>query len=252
MKRLFALGLVCVSLFACKSTTQTTSGTEYLRRYDARNQTAGTAGIEDTLRRIASVEPTLTFPARIGLARIDGGHLSGIPAEEADAWRALGASLGPSYGEFVPVSPMVASMAAAGVADGMRQGTINQIRMGAARQHLDAVLVYETYSKTSTKSNLLAMGDLTIIGGYVLPSRTSEAEGVATALLIDVMQGYPYGTVSVSVDKESAVASRWGWGSDDKQTMGEAIRSKAAVKLVPEVERMMRRLRAELEQKRTS
>lgn len=252
MKRFFALGIVCMSLFACQSTTQTTSGTDYLARYDARNQPEGSGDIEDALRRIASVEPTLTFPARIGLARIDGGRLSGIPAEEAEAWRAIGARLGSSYGEFVPVSPMVASMAASGVGgvtDGVRQGTVNQIRMGAARQHLDAVLVYETYSKTSTKSNLLSMGDLTIIGGYVLPSKSSQAEGVATAMLIDVMQGYPYGTVSTAVDKESSLSSRWGWGSDDKQDMGEAVRTRAAVKLSGEVEQMIRTLRVQLERK---
>ncbi len=145
---------------------------------------------------------------------------------------------------------MVAKLAMQSVGNKEFQSEVmNEIRAGAARQHLDAVLVYEAYSKTDTKNNLLAIANLTIIGGYILPSQSTETEGYATAMLIDVMQGYPYGTMNVTIDKEEAVSSRWGWGSEDRKESTDRAKTKAVIKLTSEVETTIRKLRTELETK---
>jgi hypothetical protein len=75
------------------------------------------------------------------------------------------------------------------------------IRRGAARQHLDYVLVYEVGASRQEKSNALALADLTIIGMFVLPSRTIDVEATASGLMLDVRTGYPYATLTTHADK---------------------------------------------------
>lgn len=195
---LFALG-------ACSTTLQTTSGADYLARYDASHEVLnGTpTDVDADVRRIAAVEPTLSFPARIGLARIEHGRLTTLPETEARIWQDLVETLGDEYGDLVPVSPMIASL----VSDPgtMRSNSsaevIAHIRRGAARQHLDYVLAYEVGASRQDKANALALADLTIIGMFVLPSRTIEVEATASGLMLDVRTGYPYATLTTYADK---------------------------------------------------
>ncbi len=80
-------------------------------------------------------------------------------------------------------------------------------QLGAARQYLDAVLIYEVFSRENSESNILTVRILTIIGGYILPSKAVAIEGFANALLIDVLQAYPYGTASATLDKKEMTTS---------------------------------------------
>ena len=80
------LGVVAlIGLAACSTSLQTTSGANYLARYDASHEIANGAptDVDADVRRIAAVEPNLVFPARIGLARIQNGALTALPADEA-------------------------------------------------------------------------------------------------------------------------------------------------------------------------
>jgi hypothetical protein len=93
LPRLLGLCALAGTLLGCATTdTQTTSGEDYLRKYQAVPTAAPTGAddfgghnIDQMIRDAASVEPVLKFPARIGLARIENGNLSAIPEEEADA-----------------------------------------------------------------------------------------------------------------------------------------------------------------------
>ena len=210
-------------LTSCGYHTQTTSGSQYLERYGA--SAAGPAAAEPVaitdaeIVAAANVEPALTFPARIGLARIDQGQLSAIPEAEAAAWRKTAERLGPAYGQFVPISPLIAAMASPaktesackvqvehlpGVSlqvstpgfDCVRE-TVQVIRLGAARQHLDAVLIYESFGKSQDRSSPLAITKLALIG-YFLPTENVEAEGLAQAILVDVRNGYHYGNATAT------------------------------------------------------
>lgn len=255
MKALLCLFL-SLYLTACTTHTQTTSGQSYLDKYKNVPTLATTnednINIEAQIRQAAQVEPILSFPARIGLARIDNGRLSNIPGEEIEAWIKTRDKLGKDFGEFIPLSPLVTNMVSSSVEsqnNSRINNVINKIRLGAARQHLDAVLIYETYSKSDRQSNFLSIANITIIGGYILPSKAIEAEGFANAMLIDVIQGYPYGTAEVILDKEEMYTSSW--GSQERQhKFSEKVKTKAAIKLAGEAERMFMLLRAELAEKR--
>lgn len=250
----YILGLLAVAVLSgCDSYTQTTSGKDYLAKHGvlATNSDGNAKDFRQELIKAASVEPTLTFPARIGLAYIENGDLSAISGEEAELWMKTGQNLGKDFGEFVPLSPLVANAVSGEVAAKDRvDAVMKKIRLGAARQHLDAVLVYETYSSFDKKSNLLAIANLTIIGGYLLPSQQVTTEGYGNAMLIDVMNGYPYGTVKSIIPKEESLASSWGWGSDDRKETSDKIKLKVTEKLSTETEEMLKRLRMELAEKR--
>jgi len=257
VKKFCLLALACV-IAGCSSEVQTSSGREYLAKYNGVG-TASRAGdkdqkdktVEERIRDAAAVEPILKFPARIGLARIDQGHLAAIPQEEAEAWGKARDKLGNGFGEFVALSPLVAEM----VADrgyGDVPGIVSQIRLGAARQHLDAVLVYEEHSTEETSNNALSFAKVTVIGGFLLPSESHTAQGYAEGILIDVIQGYPYGNIRTVVDKQTRLSSAWGWGSsyDAKRELAERVKIQAGRQLADEAPELFMRLRTELAERR--
>lgn len=232
--RVFVAAASVVALSACSTSLQTSSGAQYLARYDASHEIAnGTpTDVDADVRRIAAIEPTLAFPARIGLARIENGRLTALPADEARIWQDLTVELGESYGEFVPVSPLIASMVGEPRAAGMgpAAAVIANIRRGAARQHLDYVLTYEVGSSRRDKANALALADLTIIGMFVLPSRTIDVEATASGLMLDVRTGYPYATLTTHADKSgvSRAVSEWSTSLDYADTAEERAVAKLA------------------------
>jgi hypothetical protein len=241
-----------VLLAGCTTTTQTTSGRTYLGAYEPQPIVAGAAtDIDQRVREVAAVEPTLRFPARLGLARIENGDLAPLPRPEAEAWRALANRLGSSFGEFVPISPMLAEMfdqsfstRGDGSPQALVRNVIEKIRLGAARQHVDAVLIYEVQGTAETETNALAIADLTIIGMFILPSDEHHVLAQADALLLDVRNGYPYGTASAVSEDDSLSPTAGSYTRRDAR-LREA-KADAALKLTGEVETLMRKLAREL------
>lgn len=245
--RLAALALTAL-LSACSTHVQTTSGADWLARTDAAlaavaSGAPGTAageasGLDAQVRAAAAVEPILTFPARFGIARVENGRLAPIPPAEAALWQELATRLGDRIGSFEPVDPLVAALTAQsfGVQHFGAEDLAARIRLGAARQHLDAVLIYAVDTAADTDPTVLAFADLTLIGGAFLPTRSIEAEGVGAALLIDVRNGYPYGRTSATASLSELSPS---WGSDDAS---EALEAQAGAEtvaaLVPKVSEM--------------
>jgi len=218
---------------ACATTAQYTSGKDYVARYD--QVATSNAAIDQDIRDIANIEPELILPARIGLARVDKGRLTTIPVDEAVEWKELSNKMGPSIGEFVPVSPLVTSMVS--VNSGYNKASeplVNNIRRGSARQHLDYVLIYEVTDISKGSKNALSVTDLTILGLFVLPSRNVSVHTTASAMLIDVRNGYPYGTASAFAEKKAiAAAARDG---SKKRRLSDKARIIAVEELVDEVE----------------
>ena len=249
------LGLLSVLTTGCNQTTQTTSGRQYLDRYDHATGTGRMGNIDEEIRAVAAVEPILEFPARIGLARIENGRLSQVPEIEATRWIELAGDLGPGYGEFIPLSPLITEMVAGPAHHNARSANpsaatdiVNRIRLGAARQHLDAVLIYEVYASTSNRSLPSSILNWTLIGAYIVPSEKAEIEGFAQALLVDVRNGYPYGAAQASVSRTqvSTLVSSW----DRRRIGAEETKMASAVQLAPEVGTMIRQLRMELAESR--
>lgn len=236
----------------CNQTTQTTSGQRYLDRYPVEPTMGKFQEVDREVREVAAVEPILEFPARLGLARIMNGRLTAIPSDEAENWLQLAENLGPSYGEFVPVSPLIAEMMT-GSAGGNRgqhrvEDVVRQIRLGAARQHLDAVLIYEVHSTVDSRTLPTAIMNWTIIGAYVVPSEMADVVGYSQALLIDVRNGYPYGTATARAEKKQL--STYVSSPASNRNRADQARIVASLQLIPEVEKMMRNLRMELAETR--
>lgn len=247
--------ILILFLTACTHGVQTSSGVEYLERFErAASNVSGapiSSGPDQAIVRAAGVEPILTLPAKFGLARIEKGQLTGIPSEEVALWVEL-AKKKQSLGSFVPISPIIAKFTASAVllerkSNNSRDRTgdlVTMIRLGAARQHVDVVLIYEVGASARKENTVLAFADLTIIGGAFLPTRLLDAQGVAQALLLDVRNGYPYGTASAVADLSAYSVS---WGSDRRR---DDLRKDAALKvienLVPEVDAMFNDLVSEM------
>ncbi|NQY95911.1 MAG: hypothetical protein HRT82_02015 [Henriciella sp.] len=244
--KLMAAATAMIVLVGCETSLQTSSGADYLARYDASHEYGhGTLSeVDEDVRRIAAIEPTLAFPARIGLARIENGVLTALPADEARIWQDQLEDMGGTYDEFVPVSPMIASMVSAPPTrrTSNAAAVIAHIRRGAARQHLDYVLTYEVGSSREEKANALALADLTIIGMFVLPSRSIEVEASASGLMLDVRTGYPYATLTMHAEKSgvSRVISDRSTG----QTYADKAETRAVAKLAQEFGAAMSELEA--------
>ena len=240
-KSLLALACV-VSLGACSASLQGTSGSNYLARYDRLGyDTAGPAvsaemsDVDADVREIAAIEPRLEFPARIGLARVGYGGLTAIPGDEAQIWQAALEDIGDAYGEFVPVSPLIASMVSQPAGERMTgtAAVIADIRRGAARQHLDYVLVYEVGSSSRDKANVLSLDDLTIVGMFVIPSRSVDVEASASGLLLDVRNGYPYATLTGHAKKSTI--SRAVSSHSTRRDLADTAEERAVADLADEV-----------------
>lgn len=247
---LLVLGAVCLS--GCTS-VQTTSGREYLDGYAS----PPASRLDRMVMQAAAIEPNLVFPARIGLARVECGVLTAIPEEEAEAWLKAAETLGASFGEFVPVSLLIAELSDASRDDGhgrrsygaeRLKRTVETIRLAAARQHLDAVIIYEVYGSADSELNPASLANLTIVGAWLAPGRSAKIQGFAAALMVDVRNGYPYGTAEAAVDRRTVMSSA---GSYERlQSMANRAAVAAALELVPRVEEMVRTLKAELDAQR--
>jgi hypothetical protein len=233
-------------LTACSAHVQTSSGADYLARYSDYEAADGGTMATDTdaaVRQIAAIEPELRFPARIGLARIGShGDLVSVPAAELAIWSDLAEAQGPEVGEFVPVSPLVASMVSSvqGAGTGRTGAVIDHIRKGAARQHIDYVLVYETGVTRNDKANGLALADLTIVGMFVLPSRGVEVEASASGLLLDVRNGYPYATLTAHAEKKGLTRAINVWSK--QQELSATAEEKAVMELADDMREAMDQL----------
>jgi hypothetical protein len=246
MRNLVLVAALIVGVGACETNLQTSSGADYLARYDASHEIANgvATDVDEDVRRIAAIEPTLAFPARIGLARIEQGGLTTLPEDEARIWQDVLEELGSDYGEFVPVSPLIASMVSDAPArrSNNTAAIIGHIRRGAARQHLDYVLTYEVGSSRDEKANALALADLTVIGMFVLPSRTIEVEASASGLMLDVRTGYPYATLTTHAEKSGV--SRVVSDGSTARTYADKAETRAVAKLAQEFGDSMAELQA--------
>lgn len=246
--RVAALGAV-VALGACSMITQTTSGQDWLAAYPAaKGAPLSSDDMDAQVRKVAAVEPTLRFPARIGIARLGPTGLMPIPSEEAQRWSDVAGHLGPGYGELIPISPMVAAMVEQPLQATSRMSyarhTIDTVRLAAARQHLDAVLVYEVDGTADARDTPVSLAEWTLIGAFVLPTKNVKAVGVAQAMLIDVRNGYPYGTIRSSADDKSLSTAIGSRGTRDR--LRDEVMANAVTTLTGEAEGMMRKLKPEL------
>ncbi len=253
MLRSSAIVIAVLTLGACTPVqVQLTSGESYVARYEADVAASPSARakqsrkhpsaspLEQKIRKAASIEPILRFPARIGLARLENGRMTDVPAAELKQWKALSADHR-QVGQFVTVNVLGTNGPTRSLSHftGTRY-SLEGIRLAAAHQHLDAVLVYEMNGLSKKYETPLAFTDLTIIGGAVLPTRSIKAEANARALLVDVRNGYPYGSVSTEAKLDRFSTT---WGADAvREELRRDVMTEAYVKLTPKVKKMFQML----------
>ena len=217
-KRTIQIGLLfalCLVSIGCQShSVQMTSGKKYLSGYTTHESTeANASDLNEEVKAMASIEPSIQFPARIGLVKLFNGRITNLTVDEVEAWEESRAEMGSQFGDFIPVSPMVAEMvytprSTTGKSKTNPSDIFRKVRLGAARQHLDHVLIYEVFSETKTTKLASSVANWTIIGGYFVPSREIKTTGFANALLLDVRNGYPYGTASATLNAKEFSASQ--------------------------------------------
>jgi len=172
MKRIVFFALLSV-MAACTSTIQTSSGADWL----ASRGTVTDAGIATA----AALEPDWFLPANIGVARVVNNRITALPDREAHALGNITLPDGVSI-RLIPISPLIVQNL------DIERGTtaLRIARLAAARQHLDYVLVY----------------DLSASG------RGIATTGRAEAILLDVRNGYPYGTASAQIKTAGTLRDR--------------------------------------------
>lgn len=260
MRQLFLPAGLLVGLLllaSCNSYVNTQSGEAYLARYQAQTDGALDPGIEAAAR----VEPLLTFPARIGIAKLGAGdarfpvapevRLLSMRPEEQALWLEAAGQLGPGFGEFVPVSPLVAEMTRQLACEkgGCARSVVEEIRLAAARQHLDAVLVYELATRVERYDNPLWLTQLVLIGLFMAPSEHADVDGVGQAMLIDVRNGYVYGTVNRVVEKAASTVNTAARINASTLEARQRAELRAAEALAAEVVTMGRELHRALERR---
>lgn len=268
--------MATIAVAGCSAHVQESSGSAYLERYRAQMASAGqpvsskpvssaqpasvsasveakaaAPDFEELVRRAAAVEPILEFPAKIGLARIQDGGLSVIPAAEVTAWREA-AFENQRMGTFQPVSPAVVAFTAQTVGASYAPTTrwarsavgdvMAAIRLGAARQHMDAVLIYEVGSYARKEDRWNAITRLSVLGSAIVPTREIGAFGVGHAMLIDVRNGYVYGFATAESDLTEDIPF-WGSNSDWDDLKTKAY-AKALSDLMPEIRTMLGKVAA--------
>jgi len=100
---------VAALVTACMSENELRSGTDFLTGYSTAaplQSAAEQANKPLTPDEALEIEPSLHFPIKIGLARIEGSWLMPIPAEEYKLWADLAKKLGDRYGQFVVIAPV--------------------------------------------------------------------------------------------------------------------------------------------------
>ena len=254
MKKFIIFLLLCV--FGCEhGEMQTTSGRAYLAKYKniANNSTnisdSSEQDFQKELIEAASVEPILQFPAKIGITRIHEGYLSAIPPEEIAIFEQYRSQFDKDLGTITPLSLIVSDTV--GEQYDEPAYLMRKIRLTAARQHMDAVLIYETTSQSNRESNLLDnLGDLILIGDYVLPSQKITANGQVSAVLIDVMQAYPYGQVYATT-KNSVSYSTTNRQQDALDETKREQNIQAVKEITPKVIAMLKNLKEKFIQSET-
>lgn len=228
LKKLFLLSILMLG--AGCSSVQHSSGIDYLHRFQSDvaglDRKSNVSKLDPEIWNAASAEPILRFPAKIGLARIEDGRITDIPEEETLDWQLLSErSAAVTKFEHLNLIGLKKFRQPYWRPNIKEPSLTKSIRIAAARQHLDAIIVYEIDAKTRKNNTVLAIADLTIVGGAILPTRVINSEASARMSILDVRNGYNYGSAAVVSELKKFSTS---WGSNERRVEIENSAKKEA------------------------
>jgi hypothetical protein len=185
---------------------------------------------ESDIARIQTLKPQLRFPCRIAVAlRAERGPWRWTAKDRqqmeswADALRKEGIA-----SDVVFMSSMF-----------MKGESQHELRAAAARYGADAVLLVSGTSADGEWKNPLALLDLTVVGGFVLPATHREAMYRVEAALMDVNNGFLY----ASAEAEGEAASIGPTFIHDAREAVDHAKQSALSAFGPELLTRMRNLR---------
>jgi len=164
-----------------------------------------------------------------------------------DAWLVLSENKAEKIGKIIPLSLLMAKFSPSRVALAPSANRFDSaenieraICLGAARQNLDAVMIYEVYGKNKSSKNALSIANLSIIGAYILPTQRLNAVGHASAVLIDTRNGYPYLTASKTITEDtlSTLIQKNNQGDHLKQTVKTLVVQSLVEELFPAISQL--------------
>jgi hypothetical protein len=155
---------------------------------EARLREDGNKVIDKDIKQITRLEPQLRFPCRIAVALREGaGHWRWTPRDRQvmDTWAANLRKEGIAS-DVVFMSNLFA--------DG---DSLQHLRASAAKYGADALLVVKGTAVTDSRINALAVLNLTVVGGFVVPGSHRDAMFQIEAALVDVNNGFLYASADV-------------------------------------------------------
>jgi hypothetical protein len=123
-----------------------------------------------------------------------------------------------------------------------KDGDLKHLRMEAARYGADALLVIQGVHQTDSYMNPAAVLNLTVVGGFVIPSSHRDTLFLVEGVLVDVGNGCLY--ASVESEGEGSIV-RPTFIVEDKEAISRA-KKKALERLGPELVQHLRSLQAGL------
>lgn len=188
----------------------------------------------------ASARSHLQLPLRIGVARMENGVFTPMPAGEWNSWLSLRRSLDPQLATLSPVTSLVAQSLTPEAVSPTPHAALSNIRLAGAREHLDAVLVYDVSVAGSVRDTEVTLLDATILGAWLFPTHRSHLTASTSAALIDVRSGLACGS-AVAVAEDDCSTTLLGSG-EKRFRQREHTVNRAVARLAPEVAAVIQRL----------
>jgi len=146
---------------------------------------AGPATDSD-IQQIQTLKPHLHFPCRMAVALKEAGgdcHWTPKDRHEMEAWAHTLREEGIAS-DVIFMSKMF-----------MAGDSLKDLRAAAARYGADALLLIKGAAATESRTNALAIFNLTVVGGYIMPASERYTLYLMEGGLIDVNNGYLYASM---------------------------------------------------------
>lgn len=161
-----------------------------------------TEGLQHLAETAVHVQERRT-PVKVGIARIEDGHIGIATYEELESWANFSWQNQDGAADIHMISPVAVAQQTPKSVANLRDvdNPIDLIRLAAIDQGLDYVLLYDTGNGTAAtplaRTSFRAMG----ITGWEAPD-TDRAQS-AKVLLVDVYEGYLRGTAEIAPDAQT-------------------------------------------------
>jgi hypothetical protein len=198
---------------------------------EARLNDEGFKVADEEIKTIQTLRPQLHFPCRIAVALRGSNHHDARwtykDRQQMEAWFSSLVQEGIAT-DVVFIPRMFAS-----------GETLKELRAAAAKVGADALLVIRGGGAAENRLNALAMLNVTVVGGFLVPGSHSDALYRIEAGLVDVNNGYLYATMEAEGEGMTLAPT---FLIEDREAI-ECAKQEALKAFGPEVLQRMRGLR---------